>query len=124
MTTSVTNHPLPLAMREFKINQTSIVHSTSSSLLHHTILFLWRRKEKGEFSFLQMNIHLHLLFSPSYPNEYRTAFSHSYRTIVQDQPYVSLRLVFDNYCKSISSINYVAARGIWKSPREVTPGMF
>ncbi|GBN04473.1 hypothetical protein AVEN_84042-1 [Araneus ventricosus] len=40
--TSVTKHPLPPAMREFKTSRTSIVCPTSSSLPHLTILFLWR----------------------------------------------------------------------------------
>ncbi|GBN33864.1 hypothetical protein AVEN_58106-1 [Araneus ventricosus] len=38
--TSVTDHPLPPAMREFKTNQTSTVHPASSSLRP----FLWRWK--------------------------------------------------------------------------------
>ncbi|GBM66051.1 hypothetical protein AVEN_181128-1 [Araneus ventricosus] len=52
---SVTEHPLPPAMREFKTNQTSTVHPASSSL--HP--FLWRWK----ISFHQFNIQ----FRPSFP---------------------------------------------------------
>ncbi|GBL96742.1 hypothetical protein AVEN_111871-1 [Araneus ventricosus] len=63
--TSVTEHPLPPSMREFKTNQTSTVHPASSSL--HP--FLWRWKA----SFHQFNVQLRLLFSPSSPNEPRTA---------------------------------------------------
>ncbi|GBN49364.1 hypothetical protein AVEN_214087-1, partial [Araneus ventricosus] len=63
--TSVTEHPLPPAMRQFKTNQTSTNHSASSSL--HP--FLWRWKA----SFHQFKIQLRLLFSPSSPSELRTA---------------------------------------------------
>ncbi|GBL99884.1 hypothetical protein AVEN_19399-1 [Araneus ventricosus] len=60
---SVTEHPLPPAMREVKTNQTSTVHPASSSV--HP--FLWK------VSFHQFNIQLRLLFSPSTPNELVTA---------------------------------------------------
>ncbi|GBM91503.1 hypothetical protein AVEN_80088-1, partial [Araneus ventricosus] len=63
--TSVTKHPLPPAMRQFKTNQISTNHSVSSSL--HP--FLWRWK----VPFHQFNIQLRLLFSPSSPSELRTA---------------------------------------------------
>ncbi|GBM89701.1 hypothetical protein AVEN_63049-1 [Araneus ventricosus] len=63
--TSVTEHPPPRAMREYKSNQTSTIHPAFSSLL----AFLWRWK----VSFLQLNIQLRLLFIPSSPNELRTA---------------------------------------------------
>ncbi|GBN41103.1 Relaxin receptor 1 [Araneus ventricosus] len=63
--TSVTEHPLPPAMREIKSNQTSTFLPASSSL--HP--FLWRWK----VSFHQFNIQLRLLFSPSSPNELKTA---------------------------------------------------
>ncbi|GBN17129.1 hypothetical protein AVEN_273988-1, partial [Araneus ventricosus] len=63
--TSVTEHPLPPAMREIKSNQTSTFLPASSSLYP----FLWRWK----VSFHQFNIQLRLLSSPSSPNELRTA---------------------------------------------------
>ncbi|GBN61030.1 hypothetical protein AVEN_244505-1 [Araneus ventricosus] len=79
--TSNSEHPLPPAMNEFKISHISTVHPTSSSLPLHTILFLWRWK----VSLHQFNIHLHLLSSPSSPNEFKTAFSRSLSTIVEDK---------------------------------------
>ncbi|GBL83345.1 hypothetical protein AVEN_110659-1 [Araneus ventricosus] len=42
--TSVTEHHLPPAMREFKTSQSSTVHPASTSLPHLTTLFLWRWK--------------------------------------------------------------------------------
>ncbi|GBM76753.1 hypothetical protein AVEN_86326-1 [Araneus ventricosus] len=62
---SVTEHPLPPAMREFKSNQTSTVHPASSSL--HPFLSRWK------VSFHQFTIRLRLLFNPSSPNELKTA---------------------------------------------------
>ncbi|GBM65009.1 hypothetical protein AVEN_272006-1 [Araneus ventricosus] len=67
--TSVTQHPLRSARREFKTSRTSTIHPTSSSLPDLTILFLSRWK----VSFPQFNIHLRLLFSLSSPNELRTS---------------------------------------------------
>ncbi|GBN84663.1 hypothetical protein AVEN_255976-1 [Araneus ventricosus] len=67
LATSTTEQPLPPAMREIKSNQTSTILLASSSL--HP--FLWRWK----VPFHQFNIQLRLLFSPSSPNEFRTALS-------------------------------------------------
>ncbi|GBL85877.1 hypothetical protein AVEN_63198-1 [Araneus ventricosus] len=64
--TSVTEHPLPPAVREFKTNQTSTVHPASSSLPHLSILFFGDGRSRftsSTFNFASFSFHHPLMNS-------------------------------------------------------------
>ncbi|GBO11893.1 hypothetical protein AVEN_221424-1 [Araneus ventricosus] len=64
--TSVTEHPLPPVMREFKTSQTSTVHPASSSLPHLSILFFGdgrSRSPSSTFNFASSSAHHALMYS-------------------------------------------------------------